>query len=100
PAWGIALLLLVVTSPAEEIFWRGVVQRSLMRKLPPFQGFFLAALCYAGVHLCTLNLPLVLAAFMAGVFWGGLYIAQKSLVPVIISHALWSVTVFLIFPFG
>jgi membrane protease YdiL (CAAX protease family) len=99
PAWGIALLLLCITSPAEEIFWRGFVQRMLMHKFPPAWGFLAAVLCYAGVHVCTRNIPLILAALIAGVFWGLLYLWQKSLVPVIISHAVWSIAVFLLFPF-
>lgn len=99
PSWGIAMLLLCVTSPAEEIFWRGFVQRVLMQQLSPVWGFAAASLCYAGVHICTLNIPLILAALTAGIFWGLLYVWQKSLIPVIISHALWSVTVFLLLPF-
>ncbi len=98
PSWVIALLLLCVTSPAEEIFWRGFVQRVLMQQLSPVWGFAAACLCYAGVHICTLNIPLILAALTAGIFWGMVYLWQKSLIPVIISHALWSVTVFLLLP--
>ncbi len=100
PAWGIAILLFFVTSPAEEIFWRGFVQRVFMQKCSPVTGFFLAVCCYAGVHLWTLNIPLILAALIAGIFWGLLYIQQKSLIPVMISHAVWSVLVFLVFPFA
>ena len=99
PSWGIAMLILCITSPAEEIFWRGFVQRVLMQQLSPVWGFVAAFLCYAGVHVCTLNIPLILAALTAGIFWGLLYAWQKSLVPVIISHAVWSVTVFLLLPF-
>jgi membrane protease YdiL (CAAX protease family) len=99
PAWGIVMLLLFVTSPAEEVFWRGFVQRVLMQKISPVWGFAIAVLCYAGVHVCTRNIPLVLAALTAGIFWGLLYEWQQSLVPVIVCHALWSVIVFLLLPF-
>jgi membrane protease YdiL (CAAX protease family) len=100
PLWGITLLLLCVTSPAEEIFWRGFIQRLFMQKINPPVGFLLSVFCYAGVHVWSLNIPLILAAFIAGLFWGLLYISQKSLIPVIISHALWSVIIFIVFPFG
>ncbi len=100
PVWGIVLLLLFVTSPAEEIFWRGLIQRIFMQKMNPTIGFLLSVLCFAGVHIWTLNIPLILAAFTAGIFWGLLYIHQQSLIPVIISHALWSVMVFIVLPFG
>ncbi len=100
PLWGIALLLLFVTSPAEEIFWRGFVQRVFMQKFSPITGFLLSVVCYAGVHIWSLNIPLILAALAAGFFWGLLYISQKSLIPVIISHAFWSICVFIWFPFN
>lgn len=100
PLWGIALLLLFVTSPAEEIFWRGFVQRVLMQKMNRSAGFLLSVLCYGGVHIWSLNVPLILAALTAGFFWGLLYIFQKSLIPVIISHAFWSILVFVWFPFN
>ncbi len=100
PAWLIALLLLVVTGPAEEIFWRGFIQRVFMQKMSPLLGFSTTVLCYTIVHIWTLNVPLILAAFTAGFCWGLIYLLEKSLTPVIISHALWSVSAFVLFPFA
>lgn len=94
----IALLLLFVTSPSEEIFWRGFLQRVLVRKIGPMAGLFLATAIYALVHIWTLNLSLMLAAFTAGLVWGWIYLSERTLVPVIISHALWTVTIFIIIP--
>jgi uncharacterized protein len=94
----IALLLLLVTSPAEEIFWRGYIQEGITRKLKPVLGIFLTTLVYALVHVWTMNLTLVLAAFTAGLFWGILYYWRKSLVLNIISHALWTWSIFILFP--
>jgi CAAX protease family protein len=94
----IALLLLFVTSPAEEFFWRGFLQKTLSSILGKWKGFILATLCYSAVHIFTLNIPLILAALTAGTAWGLLYMIEKNVIPVIISHALWTVLVFLIFP--
>jgi membrane protease YdiL (CAAX protease family) len=94
----VTLLLLLVTSPSEELFWRGLLQKSLMDRLPRHVALLLASFCYAAVHLWTLNLPLVLAALAAGLLWGALFIIERSLVPVIISHALWSVAIFVLWP--
>lgn len=98
PLWLIAPLLLLVTGPAEEIYWRGLLQRVLVQRIGPMSGLFLAAACYALVHIWTLNAALVLAAFTAGLIWGWIYLIERSLVPVIISHALWSVTIFVLLP--
>lgn len=98
--WIIFFLLLLVTSPCEEIFWRGFIQKRIMEKLPAIPALLMTSLIYALVHTWTLNLTLVLAAFTAGLGWGILYLAEKSIVPVIISHALWTVSVFILFPFA
>ncbi len=100
PAWLIALLLLAVTSPAEEIFWRGFIQRVFMQRMSPILGFSITLLCYTLVHIWSLNILLILAAFTAGFCWGLIYLLEKSLTPVIISHALWSVSAFVVFPFA
>jgi CAAX protease family protein len=94
----IALILLFVTSPAEEVFWRGMIQRFFMERTSPWLGFVLGTLCYTGVHVVTLNVPLILAAFTAGFVWGIIYRFERSLVPVIISHSLWATTIFVLFP--
>ena len=98
PAWMICLLLLFVTGPAEEIFWRGYLQRRLMERLGPGTGFALATACYAGVHLCSANFMLIGAAGVAGLFWGALYWKTRNLWPLILSHSIWSTVVFAVLP--
>jgi hypothetical protein len=94
----IAVLLLFVTSPAEEIFWRGMIQRFFMIKWGPWLGFVAGTVCYMGVHIVTLNVPLILAALTAGFVWGLIYRYEKSLIPGIISHSLWATAIFVLFP--
>lgn len=98
PIVAIALLLLFVTSPAEELFWRGFVQKTLALKWGKWSGYVLTTLLYSAVHIFTMNIPLILAALTAGAAWGLLYMFEKNVIPVIISHALWTVLVFLVFP--
>ena len=50
PAWMIAAALAFITGPAEEIFWRGFLQRRLSGKLGRISGCILATAFYAGVH--------------------------------------------------
>ena len=47
----LALLLLFIIGPAEEIFWRGYVQRTLTKFRSPFVAFLLTTACYTAVHL-------------------------------------------------
>jgi membrane protease YdiL (CAAX protease family) len=97
PVW-IALLLVLVIGPAEEIFWRGFVQRRFSRKYGILVGFIIAAAVYTLVHIGSFNLMLIAASAVCGGFWGLLYVATGNLWPCIISHAVWDVVIFIVFP--
>lgn len=100
PTWLICLTILLVTGPCEEIFWRGFVQRRLGEKLGKWGGYVAATLCYCGVHISTGNFMLVGAAGVAGAFWGLWYAATGRMIPLIISHSVWSVVIFAVLPIG
>lgn len=100
PQWAIALLLLFVIGPAEELFWRGYVQRMMSVRWGAWWGFVCSTLCYTAVHVWSGNLMLLLAAATCGCLWGFLYfLMPKRLPALIISHALWDVAAFVVFPF-
>lgn len=96
--WSIVLLLFFITGPCEEIYWRGYLQRRLMKRLGGWQGWLLATAVYAGVHLWSFNFMLIGAAAVAGAFWGALYWRLGRLAPVIVSHSIWSMVIFAVFP--
>lgn len=97
--WLLSLLMLVLIGPAEEIFWRGYVQRTLSARWSPDAGFVVTTLVYALVHAASCNFMLVMAAAVAGVVWGGLYrLFPRRLGAIIVSHAIWDVAVFVWFP--
>ena len=103
PQWLIALLLLFLIGPAEELFWRGYVQRTLSKliggKHPADIAFVATAAIYALVHIWSFNFMLVMAALVAGVVWGFIYrLCPKALPALVVSHALWDVLVFIILP--
>ncbi|MBR6347032.1 MAG: CPBP family intramembrane metalloprotease [Bacteroidales bacterium] len=103
PQWGITLLLLFLIGPAEELFWRGYVQRTLSRILPGKRAadfaFLLTTLVYALVHIWSFNFMLVMAAMVAGAVWGLIYRLRPGLLPaLVVSHALWDALVFVIYP--
>lgn len=98
PAWMIASALAFITGPAEEIFWRGFLQRRLSGKLGRFSGWILATALYAGVHISSMNFMLTGAATMAGAFWGLMFQLHPRLGAVILSHSIWSAVIFAAFP--
>ncbi len=100
PKLEIATRLAFVVGPAEEIFWRGLVQEALMRRFGRWTGAALAAAAYGGVHVTTGNFTLFGAAGIAGVHWCALYAARVPLGALIVSHVAWDVWIFLVQPTG
>ena len=112
--WVIALLLLFVIGPAEELFWRGYIQCALVRRLQrryhrmPLAkavrksknyAFILTTAAYTLVHLPSMNFMLIMAALVCGIAWGGLYrLMPKQLPAIVLSHALWDAAAFVWFP--
>ncbi len=93
----IAFLLLIIIGPGEEIFWRGYLQKTFARRYGRI-GVLITILAYAGVHIASGNMILILAAFSGGVFWGLLYHYYRNLWVNIISHAFWDLIAFVLFP--
>jgi len=94
----IFLLLFLITGPGEEIFWRGFLQNRLMAKRGNVSGYLITTSVYAGVHLFSGNLLLILAALVAGAFWGFLYLWKRDLLIQITSHSFWSAVIFAVAP--
>lgn len=94
----ISLVLLFITSPGEEFFWRGFLQRWTVKHLGLIGGWSVAAGIYAAVHIASGNFMLTMAALVAGAFWGGLYLLTDNLFICILSHAVWTVLIFILFP--
>jgi len=94
----VALLLLFITGPGEEIFWRGFLQSRMQSRWGVLPGYLTATAVYASVHVFSRNPVLVLAALVAGAFWGALYLWKRDVALLIVSHSLWSALIFAIAP--
>lgn len=90
PPEELATRLATVIGPAEELFWRGFIQRRA--------GGLAAAAAYGGVHLVTGNTTLVGAAAIAGIYWGLLRALGMSMPALITSHIAWDIWIFLLAP--
>lgn len=89
-AESIAARLGAVIGPAEELFWRGFVQRRA--------GALAAAAAYGGAHVVTGNVTLVGAAAVAGTYWTILRALGMSMPALITSHIAWDIWIFLLAP--
>ncbi|MBQ9652165.1 MAG: CPBP family intramembrane metalloprotease, partial [Prevotella sp.] len=98
--WLIGLLLLFIIGPAEELFWRGYVQRKLSVRWNPNVGFLVTTLIYTAVHIPSMNFMLIMAALTCGFCWGLLYrFIPQHFPAIVISHAVWDAAAFVWFPF-
>jgi membrane protease YdiL (CAAX protease family) len=100
PKEEIATRLATVIGPAEELFWRGLVQEALMARVGRWPGAALAAMAYGGVHVVTGNFTLFGAAGIAGAHWCALYAAGVPLGALVVSHVTWDIWIFLVQPTG
>ena len=100
PKEEIATRLATIIGPAEELFWRGLVQAALMRRFGRWPGAAMAAMAYGGVHVTAGNFTLMGAAGVAGAHWCTLYAMGVPLGALIVSHVAWDIWIFLVQPTG
>ncbi len=95
---GLVAATLVFTSFCEEFFWRGFIQRNLMNSLGRLTGLILSTAFYTFIHIFTMNIALMVAAMIAGLWWGALYLSTRMLWLTVASHIVWTELVLLILP--
>ncbi len=96
----IGLLMAFVIGPGEELFWRAQLQGGAEAKFRPFGAFLFSAAVYTAVHVFSFNPMLIIAAAVCGLFWGLLWLVFRSPLLNMVSHTLWDIAVFLLFPFS
>jgi membrane protease YdiL (CAAX protease family) len=100
PRGEIALRLATVIAPAEELFWRGLIQGGLERRFGRWRAAALTTASYGGVHLVARNFTLLGAAGVAGLHWSVLRALRVPLGALIVSHVAWDIWIFLVQPTG
>jgi len=95
--WFPALVLLICTGFAEELLFRGVMQRAATEAMGSLGGLYVAAL-FAVMHVghrSWLDIPFV---FGVALFFSWVVARTRSLLGVTLSHGLTNIMLFLIFP--
>jgi membrane protease YdiL (CAAX protease family) len=101
PSYLIFLLLIFPIGPAEEAYWRGLIQRELQRKTSGWGAIIATSALYALIHLPTLNPSLIFVALVGGLVWGYLFRRYNNdLFPCLVSHVLFDELVFVLLPIG
>ncbi|WP_174733726.1 CPBP family intramembrane glutamic endopeptidase [Mesobacillus harenae] len=95
--WQYVILILII-APGEEIFWRGFIQKRLLKHTNAWTSIIVSTLMYTSVHFYSGHLALPLAALAAGLVWSSLYAWKRSIPLVIISHIVFDLLLFLFIP--
>src|SRR5215218_6596285 len=99
PGMVAALVIVFGTSPSEEVLWRGAVFARLTRRYGAgWRPVVLSAAAYAGFVALSGSVVLALAALVCGAVWTRQRQVTGSIVPGLVSHALWSLLIYLWIP--
>lgn len=97
--WLLSIFLLLLMGQAEEIFWRGYIQRVFSERWGANAGYLLTSVLFTSMYVWTFNWVLVAGVFLLSLVWGGLCrLDPRWLSPVMLSHALLNVLLFVLFP--
>lgn len=84
------VLSLVIMVPAEELFWRGLVQARLASAFAPAAAALVTWAAFVGVNLASRSQPIVAAAIVGGAIWAGLAWWSHGVLASVASHILWT----------
>jgi len=83
-------LSVAVMVPAEELFWRGLVQPELADRSGGAASAVLTWLAFTAVNVPSRSVPILLGAAVGGAVWAGLAWWSGGLLASLISHILWT----------
>ena len=91
PWWTIGLCLAIAPAVCEEFFFRGMLQRSLLKNRSPWKAIAISALVFGGFH--TINNSVVaidrlIPTTLVGLVLGYLAYKSNSILPGVILHAI------------
>jgi uncharacterized protein len=96
----LAVLAVLAIGPAEELLFRGVVQRRLRVAFSPWAAIAISALIFAGIHTLALaddwaaRATTVAVLFVPSVVFGWVYEKTRNLVVPALVHGLYNATLF------
>ena len=90
----ITIVAVVVAPIVEELFFRGVLQRTLEVSMRPWLGVAVASIAFGFAHIDVSrgwgNVSVVLATASGGAIFGALYRVFRRLGPSMVAHALFN----------
>jgi hypothetical protein len=98
--WLPMLILLVCTGFAEELIFRGMMQRTATETLGQLYGILYVSAIFAVLHMGYQSLTEILFVFGVALFFGLARTVTDSILGVTMAHGLTNIFLFLALPFG
>ena len=98
--WLPALILMICTGFAEELIFRGMMQKAATEQLGAAGGILYVAALFAVLHMGYQSIADVIFVFAAALFFGLVTSHTGSIIGVSIAHGLTNITLYLAMPFG
>lgn len=89
-------IVLIVTGLiviGEELLWRGIVQEAVAGRIQGLWSVPVSAVVYGLSHALIGSMLLTLVAVICGIFWSGIRWRTQSLLPALIAHLIWDMTI-------
>jgi hypothetical protein len=93
------IILLVATGFAEELLFRGIIQKNAENVFGKLSGLLYTALIFTTMHIGWKSFPDLIFVFCVAMFYGYAFQKTRSLSGVTLSHGLSNTFLFIVVPF-
>jgi hypothetical protein len=93
------IILLVATGFAEELLFRGIIQKNAENVFGKLSGLLYTALIFTTMHIGWKSFPDLIFVFCVAIFYGYAFQKTRSLSGVTLSHGLSNTFLFIVVPF-
>ncbi len=94
-----SIILIISTGFAEELLFRGILQKNAQNVLGPLYGLLYTALLFTALHIGWNHIYDLIFVFAVGLFYGIAFYKTKSIIGTTLSHGISNTFLFLIVPF-
>ena len=94
-----SIILIISTGFAEELLFRGILQKNAQNVLGPLYGLLYTALLFTALHIGWNSIYDLIFVFAVGLFYGIAFYKTKSIIGTTLSHGISNTFLFLIVPF-
>ncbi len=94
-----SIILFISTGLAEEMLFRGIIQKNAINFFGVIYGLLYTALLFTALHIGWNSIEDLIFVFLVAIFYGYAFYKTKSLFGVTLSHGISNTFLFVIIPF-